>query len=284
MANGISIPPWLNVGPLDPVQFYSQGIQLGQRAAAERNQNIMQAAQLAAQASENAAQQQRAQQAAELQALEFTTNLAEQKRKNELAARTSALRYEGMTGYERDLPTLGPEQALLKWGPKLFYDEPGTAAMMARTIPEQPFMPRIVDIEGTRVLQTGPRSYQRIPEIRPPPEGKMSDVDKFRAAGIEREITGIDKTLGDPMAVILSDEDKGRLETRRNALQISLETLLNKYGGSVREPVSQNKPASANRVRVIAPNGQRGWIPESQIEEAMKEGYKLAPAGASGSF
>lgn len=40
---------------------------------------------------------------------------------------------------------------------------------------------------------------------------------------------------------------------------------------------AESAPASDKRVRVVSPSGKVGNIPESQLEEALKQGYKPAP-------
>lgn len=171
----VSIPPWLNVGPLDPVQFYSQGIQFGQRAAAERNQNIMQSAQLAAQATESAARDRRADQAAAADAVQFAASLAERKKQNELAAREAALQYEGMVGFERDVADgIAPEQAILR-NPGMFRRNMTAMASAYKALtPEPAFKPRIMDIDGVRVMQTGPKSYRPLPAEKEAVEGPIA--------------------------------------------------------------------------------------------------------------
>lgn len=49
------------------------------------------------------------------------------------------------------------------------------------------------------------------------------------------------------------------------AVEQEKQRILGKYG------------ATGGKVRVIAPNGQAGLIPESQLEEALKQGYRRAP-------
>jgi len=80
--------------------------------------------------------------------------------------RANAVRWEGQQDYSTLVASGVPhEEALRRTAHKLFFNEPaGFAQVLRATAENQTINPRMVNVEGHKLLQTGPRSYQLLPE------------------------------------------------------------------------------------------------------------------------
>lgn len=152
MANG-GIPPWLNINPIEPVQQYLRGVQLGGSLGEARAQQARanQALQLQAeqQAADLAFRREQAaeineirRQEAQLNAAKFGLELTRRQQELEREAEEAAQQAEGMRGFEKAIAS-GEDQAkaLMKWAPKMMYRHPerlaSTIAAMQRMQPAQ---------------------------------------------------------------------------------------------------------------------------------------------------
>lgn len=72
--------------------------------------------------------------------------------------------------------------------------------------------------------------------------------------------------------------ERGFTETPEAEYERRKQEILKKYDAKrVGTPKPAAPPATDKRVRVVSPSGKVGNIPESQLEEALKQGYKPAP-------
>lgn len=72
----------------------------------------------------------------------------------------------------------------------------------------------------------------------------------------------------------------GFTETPEAEYERRKQEILKKYDAKrvgTPRPAEATAPATDKRVRVVSPSGKVGNIPESQLEEALKQGYKPAP-------
>jgi multidrug efflux pump subunit AcrA (membrane-fusion protein) len=298
----VSIPPWLSVGPLDPVQFYSQGVAQGQRAAAERNQAQVAAMQAAERQAARVADDQRAEAQAQNSAAQFAASLALRKEENERAARAAALQYEALEGVRRDVSSgLPMEQAIFR-NPGLFLDNPAAIGTTLRAMQAgQPSTPltaeevaqRVHDLPGGgRAMQTGPQSFsvlERPPKAVTPKEGELTQKERARLGVLNRQAAALQRQL----AELEEDGDDDLPRYRQTAedlakIDADIAALTGMAPSTVPPPTSPPMTAppagtSSGKVRVLRPDGRRSWIPESYLQQ-LPPGYRLDPAGASGTF
>jgi uncharacterized protein YjiS (DUF1127 family) len=79
-------------------------------------------------------------------------------------AMEAAVQLEGALGFDADVRAGVPTPvALAKWSSKLFHRSPATIAKLN----EQPFEPKMRDVGGHQLLQTGPNRYQLAPGMEP---------------------------------------------------------------------------------------------------------------------
>jgi hypothetical protein len=111
------------------------------------------------------------------------------------------------------------------------------------------------------------------PGLAGPPESGDPLADAMRAGKTAPLKKEMDEHLN---AVRGGDEDYGLLNLKSRPERIR---ELQRRMAELEDPTGFVPPAAAGateRVTVVAPDGKRGTIPKAQLQQALKEGYKLA--------
>lgn len=145
---------------------------------------------------------------------------------------------------------------------------------------ETGFAPQKTTIGGIDLIQTSPLRWQVV--NKPMPSGRMTDLEKADLSDIRKqrqllvdalpsEVPKLGMFGGNKDAVSNYSKETNAiaaLTAREEALRKTVE------GRSSTSAPRQDIPVPADKVRVIAPDGTPGFIPASQLEEALKAGYK----------
>lgn len=146
------------------------------------------------------------------------------------------------------------------------------------------------------LVRTGKGQLQWIP-----PEVNMSDVRPAqRITAIRAILSSIDDEIANSRVITpkSSEDDRKRMQSlinQRNQLREELQslgvkttTVPQETGGvpvpepapaavaTAPAPAQAVAPSGARRVSVVSPSGKRGTIPESQLDAALKQGYRRA--------
>lgn len=132
MADGIFVPPHLQIDPLRPVQFFLQGTSTGVGAAEARNRAQAAAMELAQRAAAQQAANERAALAAQSDAAQTAANVSLKREENEQRAALTARRYAASNAI-RDAISRGipAEQAFFQ-NPDFFLESPAALSGLAR--------------------------------------------------------------------------------------------------------------------------------------------------------
>jgi hypothetical protein len=128
--------------------------------------------------------------------------------KAQAEAEQAAIRFAGQQKYRKLIADgAKPEEALRLAAPDLFWNNPaGLASAIRSTRPETPFNPTVTDIEGGRLIQTGPNRVQfdrTRPPAMPPDVKAKQDILKNQLRSMTSGPLGI---AADPVAVKALEE------------------------------------------------------------------------------
>lgn len=190
--------------------------------------------------------------------LEFQRNLLKNVRVQDAAkAVESAMRFQGMRGYERDLQAaqaagLSPEQAatqaLVRNSGKMFFSHPQSLVPAIRSLRQPPAVmpPTLVDLGGgVRGVQAGigGAQFHPLPQPKPVVEGKLSDVEKARIRQLEKRQASLDKELSGPS--VLAQDAVPEFKAQNDKKRAELESL-NRQLSQIGQPAKEAKQLTAD--------------------------------------
>lgn len=165
MADGIFVPPHLQIDPLRPVQFFLQGTSTGVGAAEARNRAQAAAMELAQRAAAQQAANERAALAAQSDAAQTAarTELIQQQRElNQQKAALMARKYAASNSIRDAIARGVPEAQAFFQNPDFFLDAETAIPGLIRD--STPFNPEVIDVDGTRVMRTSRGQVQVLPQ------------------------------------------------------------------------------------------------------------------------
>lgn len=117
-----------------------------------------------------------------------------------------AMQLEGVLGFDADRKRGIPvQEALMKWGPKMYFRNPSAVARMVRDAnrpqPQPPFIPTEAEVGGQRLIQMSPNRFQMVRPPKPPPSQELSSSQKLQV--YKAQLSALDQ----PMKDALGDED-----------------------------------------------------------------------------
>jgi len=195
------------------------------------------------------------------------------------AAVATALKFQATRGYQRDLANgVSPAEALTKWAPMMFTapkaSNLGQAAALVRAGRGGP--DKVMDIGGQGFLyDPSTKSMKALT----PAKVVAPPVDRFALqshADLLKEIRDSEAKLDDP-SVPLDTKDNLR-DFKLPALHAEERAMRARFMGGqpaapVTAPAAPAKPATTGKVRVKNPQGKIGYIPASQLDDALGLGY-----------
>jgi hypothetical protein len=220
--------------------------------------------------------------------------------KTQADALNAAIQFQHMREFQRltdeGVPT---EKALLQTGPGMFSKNPNVLAPLinatrpsmvptvqdvdgvkvlrsglrgerATAVPRsaletEDFKPAMFEVEGERVIQLGPNRFQYLGKPVTAKETPPAVRERIYKHQIEQTQQAIDQL---PNALFNKGvkEQREQMEQRIKDINADLDAMV--------KPKSEAKAPSTERVTVISPEGKRGTIPRSQLDEAITKGYK----------
>lgn len=178
-----------------------------------------------------------------------------------------------------------PEEAMRLAGPDLFYnDSKGLLASIKGSTPRplrSSLNPEVTNVDGVKMYRTGPNSFaQARPEIpaKPPPEtvagqkiltGQITDARNV----LERAEKAVAEDRSDVNAVNAALRARSKLRGLE-------ENFMRGSTNWMERPTPAKQvaaPVKADEQVVVVKDGRRYSLPKSQLEEALKQGYKVQP-------
>jgi len=221
----------------------------------------------------------------------------------DMEAQTMARRFKGAQLYQ-SLVSGGatPQEAFRLAAPDLLFNDVKAQIKAISGLPKQPFVPRMIDVGGVKMIQRSPNESIVAPRSIPPEavaSKKATEVNKANLAAAQRDVDRA-KRLRDSIAVKIdefaSEEDKKKADLSIKAVMDAEKRLADLQGAytqtSQEAPqtvpqgtVVQRTPAgifmgngpqnpTSDKV-IVSKDGKRFNLPKSQLEQARKEGYKL---------
>ena len=179
------------------------------------------------------------------------------------AAVSSALKFQAIRGYQRDLQEgKSPAEALTKWAPIMFTAPKagnlGQAAALARQA--QATKPMIRDVAG-QLIRVNPDGTTT--PLTPPKRIPPSQFDLQEHKSYLDEMRKLEKEIDDDPSGPEADQKRQKLQY----LQKQAETV------RTRSAVTPPPSTAKKRVKVKNSAGKVGTIPEEQLAEALAAGY-----------
>lgn len=116
-----------------------------------------------------------------------------------------AIQLEGVLGFDADRKRGIPvQEALMKWGPKMYFRNPSAVARMARDFARpqpQPFVPTEAEVGGQRLIQMSPNRFQMVRPPKPPASQEPSTSQKLQIYKAQLD------SLNDPIKANAGDEE-----------------------------------------------------------------------------
>jgi hypothetical protein len=229
-------------------------------------------------------------------------------RQADIEAQTMARRFKGAQLYQ-SLVSGGatPPEAFRLAAPDLLFNDVSAQIKAIPKMGSQPFNPTFTDVEGGRLLRRGPNSVQFIRNPTPPADQAEKELSRRRTRLDEGQLAIARQDLQRAKAIRdkLEKSDPGRMQAAQEVarLESALGELQTGYtnipqstavsipsalepqtvvertpeGISMRRETPQRPAETATDEKVVVTKGgKRFRLPKSQLEQARKEGYKLA--------
>lgn len=285
MADGI--PPWLNIDPLRPVQFFLQGTSTGVGAAEARNRAQAAAMELAQRAAAQQAANERAALAAQADAAQTAarTELIQQQRElNQQKAALMARKYAASNNIRDAIARGVPEAQAFFQNPDFFLDAETAIPGLIRDT--TPFNPEIIDVDGTKVMRTSRGQVQILPQGAS--TGPVQTVPIINSAGQQvgegiRGPSGGVQQVATERAGALSPEQSRRLALWEKQADRAEKTMFN-IEKDTPDPTTleTNKTYQGARQRFDEAEREQRKILGLPVEEAAPP--KEQPTGRYGVF
>lgn len=319
----VSLPPWLQIDPIAPARIRLQAnaqrdaqaasIRSAQAHAQDLQFRREQAASQQAQESERQAALERsalrrdqvlkqtndrelAQAAQQMQlrreyqaqrADQFQQTLRMKQQAAEVEAKNAAQQMQGMKAVQAGLQKGEPLQKLIaENAPMLFAKHPeripsavpkaigGPADFVAHQLKDEQGNPI-----GINVIPGAHGSIKPLPRTTMSPEG-MLRADQLRLGIISRQL----EEETDPAKSAALTKTRDAIMARLEQITSGRGAVASPAGVNAQNPAAASAPLS-DTVRVKSPNGKIGTIPRSQLDAALKGGYKeIAPEPAPATF
>lgn len=300
------LPPWIQAA--DPAAHMAKGLQIGVQigeARAEQQMRQDQMAQKAAEVQQQMSADEAAQRFKEMQAARQSQQVAQDQALQEAAFQAKGVeaagRSKAMLSYQQDIANgVDPTQALLKHAPGMT----GGASMVGSALRSQ----EMAKAASDRLDFQNKQLAAKIPNVAKVPVGSTydpgdegtppswrtplktsaqslsaQDRDSLRAS--RKVLSDWQKQVSDPMTakafqnMMKADPKayKEQMDQVRDAADSILELEPNDPAAKrFATPKYSSGGGSGGKVKVVNPDGMVGSIPEGQLEEALKAGYKKA--------